>query len=358
MKIQTIHLKNFKRFRDRFFDFTDSETGLAKELIVLVGMNGSGKTSLLQAIAATLGPATGRLQTPRELNWLGLELELVDSHWQRPLQVNLEVEFSPVEITATQEFYENLRTVGNSFILPSDKKLVTLTLQQDVVKTNTPAELFQFKGREYAKQIVKEHPDGYKILERVGTVFWYTEQRSAASLTVEDNTKRLEISDNLLRDRLSKAALFHQQVETGQFQLWPGQKDFLAEFQTVYQKIFPHHRVIGPRLRSPPEDWLREPWFYLTDGQCEYEISELSGGERAIFPILFDLVSWNIHNSVILIDEIDLHLHPPAQQAFLRALRNLGKNNQFIITTHSDYIAQLLPQDDQSPYEAIIQLEE
>lgn len=70
----------------------------------------------------------------------------------------------------------------------------------------------------------------------------------------------------------------------------------------------------------------------------------MSGGERATFPMLMDFASWNIHNSVILIDEIELHLHPPMQQALLRALPKLGKNNQFIITTHSDYIEQLVPE--------------
>ena len=33
-----------------------------------------------------------------------------------------------------------------------------------------------------------------------------------------------------------------------------------------------------------------------------------------------DFANWNIHNSVILIDEIELHLHPPMQQALLRTL--------------------------------------
>jgi predicted ATP-dependent endonuclease of OLD family len=51
----------------------------------------------------------------------------------------------------------------------------------------------------------------------------------------------------------------------------------------------------------------------------------MSGGERAVFPMLMDFASWNIHNSVILIDEIELHLHPPMQQALLRALPKLGK---------------------------------
>ncbi|BAZ83653.1 AAA family ATPase [Sphaerospermopsis kisseleviana CS-549] len=69
MKIQSLQLKYFKKFRSSpLFDFTDPETGLARDIIVLIGMNGAGKTSLLQAIAsgtalraiaATLGTATG-----------------------------------------------------------------------------------------------------------------------------------------------------------------------------------------------------------------------------------------------------------------------------------------------------------
>ncbi|WP_448564663.1 AAA family ATPase [Trichothermofontia sp.] len=53
------------------------ETGLAKDLIVLVGVNGSGKTSLLQAIAVTLGTATDRLRNPSDLEWPGFNDELV-----------------------------------------------------------------------------------------------------------------------------------------------------------------------------------------------------------------------------------------------------------------------------------------
>jgi len=71
----------------------------------------------------------------------------------------------------------------------------------------------------------------------------------------------------------------------------------------------------------------------------------MSGGERAIFPILLDFANWNIHNSVILIDELELHLHPPLQQGLLQALRALGENNQFIVTTHSNAVANVTPKD-------------
>jgi predicted ATP-dependent endonuclease of OLD family len=356
MKVQSLHLKHFKRFREQSFDFTDPETGLAKNLIVLVGKNGSGKTSLLQSIAAVLGNATGRLEKLSDLNWPGFDLELANSNWQQPTSIKIEVEFSPTEITATQEFYQKNNSVDSS-IKPSDNRFVTLTLQNDKVHANTPEEFFQFKGRSYAKQIIKTHPFGYKLFEQVGTVFWYTEQRTATSLTDEHNGKTINISDELLRDRLSKFALFHQQLEMGKFkELRRRKKDLFVELQKAYQTVFPERCFEGTLLRPDIDDILSEPWFYFNDGRHQYEISEMSGGEKAIFPILFDFVNWNIHNSVILIDEIELHLHPPIQQAFLRALPKMGKNNQFIISTHSDYIEQILPDD--SPYESIIRLED
>ncbi len=117
-----------------------------------------------------------------------------------------------------------------------------------------------------------------------------------------------------------------------------------AEIERAYKAVFPERSFSGPIPRENLDDILSEPWFYLYDGRNQYEISEMSGGERAIFPMLMDFASWNIHNSVILIDEIELHLHPPIQQALLRALPKLGKNNQFIITTHSDYVEQLVPE--------------
>ena len=114
---------------------------------------------------------------------------------------------------------------------------------------------------------------------------------------------------------------------------------------SAYQIIFPGHRFEGPVPRSDAEDILAEPWFYLYDGSHQYELGEMSGGERAIFPLIFDFAYRDIHNSVVLIDELELHLHPPLQQHLLKALRKLGKNNQFILTTHSDAVAEIVPQE-------------
>lgn len=345
MKVQSVELKYFKRFRNPpRFDFTDPETGLARDLIVLIGMNGAGKTSLLQAIAATLGVATGRLQKLSDLEWPGFNYELLGRNWGRfTPDVTLQVQFSSSEIQAVHEFHQKLRDMGRDLQPPGDQSIVTLKWRDDRVQAGTAAELFQFRGREYAKQL--RGSEGFQVFERAGTILWYTEQRTSTSLTPENPHNKLEITYDVLRDRLSKFGQFHQNIQMGKIKEFrPGQKDLYAEIEQAYRTVFPKRSFEGPVPREEIDDILSEPWFYLYDGKNQYEISEMSGGERATFPIFMDFANWNIHNSVILIDEIELHLHPPMQQALLRALPKLGTNNQFIITTHSDYVEQLVPE--------------
>jgi predicted ATP-binding protein involved in virulence len=84
----------------------------------------------------------------------------------------------------------------------------------------------------------------------------------------------------------------------------------------------------------------------LHDGKNQYELAGMSAGERAIFPILMDFARWNINNSIIIIDEIELHLHPPLQQALIRSLPHWGQNNQFIITSHSNSVASMFDENE------------
>lgn len=46
----------------------------------------------------------------------------------------------------------------------------------------------------------------------------------------------------------------------------------------------------------------------------------------------------DINNSVILIDEPEISLHPKWQQKIVKVYENIGENNQMIIATHSPHI--------------------
>jgi predicted ATP-dependent endonuclease of OLD family len=96
-----------------------------------------------------------------------------------------------------------------------------------------------------------------------------------------------------------------------------------------------------PMYRSgvpSPEDF----YFIINDGNRAYDIEEMSAGEQAVFPILYEFVRQRIRNSIVLIDEVDLNLHPPLAQAFLAALPVIGPNCQFLLTTHSEAVTSVV----------------
>jgi predicted ATP-binding protein involved in virulence len=86
-------------------------------------------------------------------------------------------------------------------------------------------------------------------------------------------------------------------------------------------------------------------------------LSQLSEGERSFAGLVFDLCLRLIllnpglpnplkGSGVVLIDEIELHLHPSWQKMVIRTLREEFPNLQFIATTHSPFIIQSLKPDE------------
>jgi predicted ATPase len=114
----------------------------------------------------------------------------------------------------------------------------------------------------------------------------------------------------------------------------------ITEFNRYYSRLFSGRTLSRVEVGYATS----KPDIFFADARGrEYELSEVSAGERALMPVLLDFVQWGIHNSVILIDEIELHLHPPLQRALVMLLPDLGKNNQFIITTHSNDVYDIMP---------------
>lgn len=74
-------------------------------------------------------------------------------------------------------------------------------------------------------------------------------------------------------------------------------------------------------------------------------LSALSDGERAILLIFAELALRAPGPCVILIDELEQHLHPRWQREILAALLAMAPLAQFIITTQSPFLAACAPDD-------------
>lgn len=115
------------------------------------------------------------------------------------------------------------------------------------------------------------------------------------------------------------------------------------ELENSYKRIFSGRSFSGLEAMHQNGDPALENFFFLlSDGKRTYDIEEMSAGEQSVFPMLFDFVRMQINNSIVLLDEIDLNLHPPLAQTLITELPGLGNNNQFIATTHSESIMSIV----------------
>lgn len=105
--------------------------------------------------------------------------------------------------------------------------------------------------------------------------------------------------------------------------------------------------VSHPHIELNPRRFVVSRTTKLEDEKLDLE--QLSGGYRAVLALTADL-AWRmtrgnphidnplLSEAIVLIDEVELHLHPSWQQRILNDLMRTFPNTQFIVTTHSPQV--------------------
>lgn len=137
-------------------------------------------------------------------------------------------------------------------------------------------------------------------------------------------------------------------------------RDFMARYrlwsaQENSAELSAFNRVLSTFLDGFSEVAVEERPLRLTVKKAGARLSlqQLSDGERSFIAMLGDLVrrlalaNPDLANpleghGVVLIDEIELHLHPRWQREVVEKLRTSFPNIQFIATTHSPFVIQSL----------------
>jgi energy-coupling factor transporter ATP-binding protein EcfA2 len=329
----------------------DSSGQGPRSLTALIGDNGSGKTTLLQAIALTLSMATRRTPDMASFDWHGFLPERVPS--LGPTRVELDVVFDPEEVAVTEELFEawadslpSERRQNMTLVPPSDHEEVNLHFEKGRVNsTQGFAAVNQFLGRFYIKKLMNSRPDLRDRFSKLGDVFWFDQHRNLGSVMPEDssggqaNGEGWQAGVEQLREYL---------VGWWGHHATPGRrgKDYIEPLEILFQKVFPGTRFVG----IEPKEASGAPkagnfYFLIERGGRVYDLAEMSSGEQAVFPLIYEFVRLDIRRSIVLIDELELHLHPPEQQRVLAALPKIGSDCQFFITTHSEFLTSTIPAD-------------
>jgi len=106
--------------------------------------------------------------------------------------------------------------------------------------------------------------------------------------------------------------------------------DAINKFNMIFKNCNMSTKLIDLDRRGRP--------LFLTLSGDKVTIEMLSSGEQQLYARVISLMILEPKNSVILIDEPEITLHPKLQQEIINIYKNIGENNQFIITTHSPHV--------------------
>ncbi|MFM7156068.1 MAG: AAA family ATPase [Bacteroidota bacterium] len=323
MYISKIDIRNIRSLKEFTMEFPKgNEAGWH----VLIGDNGSGKSSIVRCIAAALiGPnEIGALRQYWD-EWLsqgadtgGVELAIIDGKRdQLTLPFNIKVKCS--------------------FELERDADGVVLHSV-----TDTRRNVISEKGRSQPNNYFSASFGPFRRFTG-GSSEWSKVYRSApnagAHLSVfgEDValTEAMEWLKELDRRRLKEKESSDKQPSRSAY-IFDKLRDFINT-----SKLLPHNTVFtGINLDGEPE---------FRDGNGSIvRITQLSDGYRSILSMTFELIrqlalrSYSIFDvpGVVLIDEIDAHLHPTWQTRIGEWFTRHFPKIQFIVTTHSPLICR------------------
>lgn len=333
MHIQELSIKNFRGIRDVRFTFSDDHP------IVLIGKNGSGKSSILDCIAVLLSQFAARLRNPKAAGRFFVERDIRADTSELSSEITVQIEGKSVSWFMLRARNGTRRIAASSL---KDLRIPVDVIQQRLEEdknANIPLAVYYPTNRsviDIPLRIRNRHSfnqlDAYEMaLSGGGIAFrhffeWFRER--------EDIENETRLDESSFRD---------------------------VQLEAVRQAIHgvrPEYTQL--RVRHSPLRML------VNKSGQELAINWLSDGEKCLLALVGDLArrlaiaNPNSENAlhgegIVLIDEIELHLHPEWQREIVLSLRKTFPNCQLIITTHSpQVISEILPEDvyvlDGEPY--------
>ncbi|WP_108043775.1 AAA family ATPase [Neisseria cinerea] len=367
MKLKEMRLKNFRCYEDL-------TVPLHEQLTVLVAPNGQGKTSILHAIIMLLDPYIEALRSQRtrlQIDERNIRLipdtrqkstSFVPMTQQLPCCIyakNTQDTIWHLTLEHNQKNNKNLDTIYNGNIETNDEieNLLNLARQiadndQKITTTIQQLPLFAFYGVNRGLG-VNEHSGLIKQKQYLEDTRYFAYHQCFNDFSNYNNAFNWFIS---LYDKL-KAEAF-ERLELGeQISLDDLNSEFTLVIQDVVNTMLAN--VGWGNIRTQTQTYSRYSQVVLTHKDIgSLEEWRLSEGIRSVLGMVMDIAYrcciLNSHlgenavketEGIVLIDEVDMHLHPAWQQTILQDLQTAFPKLQFIVTTHSPQVLSTIKKE-------------
>lgn len=331
MKISSLFLKNFRNIVEKDFHFNTQFT-------VIIGKNGRGKSTLLHALRVAAGAY-----------FLGIP-EVKRRHIQngeiRVTNTNIMLEHRPVVVKATGIVGEENITWQRRILNESN---ITTTSISDIGKVKA---ISQTKY----KRMQEEQTDQ---LDLPVIAYFGTDRVHGVGRNNSNVGKSQRVGRQIYKEGYHN--WYNMRSSTYQYTKWlqtydvlnvtgrgyNGNKNLFLETVKTSCPLIEHIQFVGQELwlsvtlNGTTSDLL--PLTLHSDGiityvemvaELAYRVLVLNGYKQAS--------AMEETSGIVLIDEIDIHLHPSWQRHVVHDLKTAFPNLQFIVTTHSPFIVQSL----------------
>lgn len=342
MKISKLHINQFRHLENLDFDFTyqsGERKGQPLDKICFIGQSATGKTSLLELIKETISQfydlriiSKDKILTSLNFNHYNIELDFeADSIAYRHKKDSIEIDNKKFN------FHDGSYSGGSNDVL------------------NYKNKLFYFTAEILSKQNIKLFEEETVVLiERYKSLKEKIKDNSYLRLTFDDKVEDaiwiglLEENINYLQKFLQFAS---ELINSGKMldnssqekvDSWKSKNvnpliEFSKKFNSILEKINLEVDLVNTRNIAPLHNKI--------SGE-NIPIQNTSTGTKQLLLTALLLFKLDTKDSIILIDEPERSLYPDMQMELMDHYQRLAPEAQFIVATHSPFIAASFEADE------------
>jgi len=349
MKISKLHIEQFRHLENLTFDFTyqsGDRKGQPLDKICFIGQSATGKTGLLELIYESIKFA--------------LTTEVIDrkyiSHSTKMLNLSGEIKFLFVDIEYSHKgkkiyFKDEIITDENfggtvTSLIPSIYRKNILYFKSNLISdknielfSTNPIDLIEKYNAQIEDLKISLRND---ILNKLIILF---DDKVDESIWLFLITEILDYRKNFtqkMSELIHKGLLANQNKLSVEFNKWQKEnpnklEEFAEKFNPILEKLNLEIDLVNTEYSIPIANKRNEEII---------PIQNTSTGTKGLLLSFLPLFKLDTKDSIILIDEPERSLYPDMQMDLMEYYQNLAPEAQFIVATHSPFIAASFEPDE------------